>query len=242
MLSLVTRHHIPRPTGLCMVLMLVMLTAAPVAAQQAPNIRFRHLSVEQGLSQEGVHAVLQDSRGLLWFGTQDGLNRYDGYDFTVFNHDLKDPASLSYDWIWCLFEDSHGDLWVGTDGGGLNRFLPDREAFERFVSEASDPFSLSHNRIRVIYEDRAGMLWIGTDGGGLNRLDPDTRIFTRFAHDPSNPESLSNDRVRAITEDAAGTLWVGTDGGGLSLFDAANDSFLHLRVCRESPVKGDKMP
>ena len=202
MTLLVTRHLIPRPIGLCVALTLVLLTAVQVPAQQAPNIRFRHLSVEQGLSQEAVHAVLQDSRGLLWFGTQDGLNRYDGYDITVFNHDLKDPASLSNDWIWCLFEDSRGNLWIGTDGGGLNRFLPDREAFERFVSEPSDPFSLSHNRIRVIYEDRVGMLWIGTDGGGLNRLDPETRTFTRFAHDPSNQASLSNDRVRAIAEDA----------------------------------------
>ena len=235
MTLLVTRHLIPRPIGLCVALTLVLLTAVQVPAQQTPNIRFRHLSVEQGLSQEAVHAVLQDSRGLLWFGTQDGLNRYDGYDITVFNHDLKDPASLSNDWIWCLFEDSRGNLWIGTDGGGLNRFLPDREAFERFVSEPSDPFSLSHNRIRVIYEDRVGMLWIGTDGGGLNRLDPETRTFTRFAHDPSNQASLSNDRVRAIAEDAAGTLWIGTDGGGLNLFDAANGSFLHLRHDDDAP-------
>ena len=181
------------------------------------------------MNTEAVHAIVQSSRGLLWFGTQDGLNRYDGYQITIFNHDPRDPTSLSDGWIWSLFEDSLGNLWIGTDGGGLNRFLPDREAFERFVSDPSDPSSLSHDHIRVIYEDTAGMLWIGTDDGGLNRLDPATRRFTRFAHDPSNPASLSNDRVRTITEDASGALWVSTDGGGINIFDSINGNFRHLR-------------
>ena len=209
--------------------LLLLTTAQSATAQQGQNVRFRHLLVEDGLSQEAVQAILQDHRGLLWFGTQDGLNRYDGYDVTVFNHDPKDPASLSNGWIWCLFEDSQGTLWIGTDGGGLNRFLPGRQAFERFVSDPSDPFSLSHDSVRVIYEDRSGRLWIGTDGGGLNRLDPDTGTFTRFAHDPSSPASLSNDRVRTIAEDSSGALWVGTDGGGINIFDAANGNFLHVR-------------
>ena len=219
-----------RPTGLleALTLILVLVGTGTTTAQQGQNVRFRHLSVEHGLSQEAVHAVVQDSRGLLWFGTQDGLNRYNGYDITVFNNNPEDPASLANGWIWSLFEDSRGDLWIGTDGGGLSRFLPDREEFERFVSDPSNPFSLSHDSIRVIYEDGAGMLWIGTDGGGLNRLDPTTRRFTRYAHDPANPASLSNDRVRSITEDASGALWIGTDGGGVNIFDNANDSFLHL--------------
>ena len=76
-------------------LTLVLWTAVSANGQRAPNVHFRHLSVEDGLSQESVHAVLQDSQGLLWFGTQDGLNRYDGYDFTVFNHDPRDPTSLA---------------------------------------------------------------------------------------------------------------------------------------------------
>jgi len=221
--------------SLCLALTLLVVTATPAVAQLGRNVRFRHLSVEDGLSQEAVHAVLQDSRGLLWFGTQDGLNRYDGYDITVFNHDPKDPTSLSNGWIWSLIEDSHGNIWVGTDGGGLNRFFPDREAFERFVSEPSDPFSLSHNSIRTMYEDRAGKLWVGTDGGGLNRLDPDSRRFTRFANDPSNPTSLSNDQVRSITEDAAGALWIGTHGGGINIFDASQETFLHLRHDEDTP-------
>ena len=209
--------------------LVLVLSVAALADAQGQNVRFRHLSVEHGLSQEAVHAVLQDSQGLIWFGTQDGLNRYDGYDITVFNHSPRDPTSLSGGWIWSLFEDSQSNLWVGTDGGGLNRFLPSRQAFERFVNDPSDPSSLSHDSIRVIYEDRAGMLWIGTDGGGLNRLDPNTRRFTRFAHDPSNPASLSNDRVRTITEDASGALWIGTDGGGINILNSAAGNFRHLR-------------
>ena len=94
-----------RRLAACLATVLLFLTTAPSATeQQSLNVRFRHLLVEDGLSQEAVHAILQDHRGLLWFGTQDGLNLYDGYDITVFNHDPNDPASLSNDWIWCLLE------------------------------------------------------------------------------------------------------------------------------------------
>ncbi len=223
-----------RATG---IIALSLLLWPPVSAngQPAPNVRFRHLSVDDGLSQETVNAVLQDSQGLLWFGTQDGLNRYDGYDFKVFGHDPQDSTSLATGWIWSLLEDTAGNIWVGTEGGGLHRFLPDRNAFERFVNNPSDPFSLSHDSVRVIFEDRAGLLWIGTDGGGLNRFDAGTRTFTRFAHDPSNPGSLSHDRVRAITEGSQGALWIGTDGGGINIFDSETNTFAHLRHRADAP-------
>lgn len=162
-------------TGL-IALTLLLGTGPPVQAQPVPNVLFRHLSVEDGLSHEGVHAVLQDRQGLMWFGTQDGLNRYDGYDFTVFDHDPQDPTSLAVGWVWSLVEDTRGDLWVGTHGGGLHRFLPERNAFERFVTDPSDPSSLSHDIVRVIFEDSRGQLWVGRDGG-LNALDAATGTF-----------------------------------------------------------------
>ena len=221
-------------TGL-IALALVLWTNVAALAQPVPNVLFRHLSVDDGLSHEAVHSVLQDSQGLLWIGTQDGLNRYDGYDITVFTPDPHDPDSLANGWISCLFEDRAGNVWVGTNGGGLHRFLRDRGVFERFSTDPTDPFSISHNSVRVIYEDRAGLLWVGTDGGGLNRLDPESERFTRFAHNPSNPGSLSDDRVRAITEDGAGALWVGTDGGGISILAAGDDNFGHLRYQADTP-------
>ena len=81
------------------------------------NLSFEHLSIEHGLSQITVHSILQDSRGFIWFGTEDGLNRYDGYNFLVFRYDQSDPNSIQDNFIWELFEDSRNNLWIGTNSG-----------------------------------------------------------------------------------------------------------------------------
>lgn len=95
------------------------------AGLKARNVQFARISQQQGLSQGAVHAIAQDHYGFIWLATQDGLNRYDGYDIVVYEHKRTDPASLSHDWIWSVYVDNTGKLWVGTDGGGLNRY--DRE-------------------------------------------------------------------------------------------------------------------
>jgi ligand-binding sensor domain-containing protein len=89
---------------------------------QSADIRFKHLRIEDGLSQSSVHAIAQDRIGFLWFGTEDGLNRYDGYTFTVYRHDPLDSFSISDNYITRLLTGRNGDLWIGTFNGGLNRY------------------------------------------------------------------------------------------------------------------------
>ena len=101
-------------------------------------MRFERLSLEQGLSQSYVNCILQDRRGFMWFGTQDGLNRYDGYGFTVFKHDALDPGSLSHNTVWALHEDRDGTLWIGTDGGGLDRWEPSTGSFQHLRHDPTD--------------------------------------------------------------------------------------------------------
>jgi two-component sensor histidine kinase/ligand-binding sensor domain-containing protein len=194
----------------------------PVAwtAYRAP-VRFETLSIEQGLSQSSVVAILQDRKGFLWFGTDDGLNRYDGYDFRVFRNDPSDPDSIGDSKIVTLLEDSRGRLWVGTNSGGLNLFDRDREAFVRARLDQANPRSISSNGVSSILEDRNGDIWVGTSGNGLNRMarSPESGgplEFDRFSHDPSNPASLGGDYVNALYEDRFGDIWVGLDNGGLN--------------------------
>ena len=120
---------------------------------------------------------------------------------------------MSDDLVRCLFFASRGTLWVGTDGGGLNRFVPEKGSFLRYQPSPSVPGSLSHAKVRVIFEDRSGRIWIGTFGGGLNRYEKDTDSFTVFRHDAANPNGLCNDFVMSLNEDSAGNLWIGTEAG-----------------------------
>jgi ligand-binding sensor domain-containing protein len=171
---------------------------------EVQTLRFTRLTTEDGLSHDTVRCVLQDDQGFLWLGTQNGLNRYDGYTFTVFRHRYADPTSLSDNTVSALYEDSAGQLWVGTVLGldGLDR------ATRQFHHHPA--FS---DAVSVILEDNAGHLWIGTHGGGLLRLDRATGEAVRYRHDPAAPATLSDDNVTAILQDGEGLPWVGTWNG-----------------------------
>ncbi len=199
--------------------------ASPLAAQRA-DLRFERISFEQGLTQSTVYAILQDRRGFMWFGTQDGLNRYDGYNFVGYKHAHTDSQSLTNNYIQSLFESRDGALWIGTKAG-LNRLDPYTEKITRYQHDPQKANSLSGNAVYAIYEDHAGNLWVGTNNG-LNRFMRATNTWQRFVHDPNHAQSLSHNRVNAIAEDVAHKLWIGTLGGGLNRFDPSTETFEHF--------------
>ncbi len=190
-------------------------------------MRFKRLSVEQGLSQSTVEAIVQDRSGLIWIGTEDGLNRFDGYEFTVFRNDLDDPNSISDNNIWCLHVDRKGNLWIGTYTSGLNRFDPETETFTRYLHDPEDPASISSDRIRSITEDLSGNIWIGTRDGGLNRLEPGSGRFIRFAHDQDSGSSLPSNNVRFVCPCPDGSFWIATNRG-ISRLDTDKERFTHF--------------
>lgn len=213
--------------------LLLLLLGWSVGVAQGSRVKFEHISIEQGLSQSSVFSILQDSRGFLWFGTLDGLNKYDGYSFTVYKSDPRDPHTLSNNTIVRLFEDRNGILWIGTLGGGLNRFDPTTETFTRFRHAPSDSTSLSNDNVRSIFQDKLGALWIGTNRG-LNRFDPAHGRFLRYSHDSPASSRLSNDFIWSIYESPfePGILWIGTYDG-LNRFDVRKGTF---DVFRNSPA------
>ena len=116
----------------------LLLALLPLAAEaQQPAVLFDRLTVEDGLSHSWVWSVYQDSLGFLWFGTPDGLNRYDGYSFRVYENDPADPDSLSHNVIMTIFEGPEGYLWIGTRGGGLDRFDRAEARFDHFRHDPS---------------------------------------------------------------------------------------------------------
>ena len=206
--------------ALCMGLVPVGMTGAAYAQggdgpRPGVSLRFERIALEEGLSQSTVLAVLQDRQGFLWLGTQDGLNKYDGYGFEVYRHDPLDDGSLSTSFVQTIYEDRAGVLWVGTWGGGLNRFNPHTQTFTHYRHDPADPQSLADDIVLAVHEARGGGLWIGT-AGGLDRFDPETERFTHYRHQPDDPHSLSQSFIWSMAEDSAGGLWIGTLGGGLN--------------------------
>jgi ligand-binding sensor domain-containing protein/two-component sensor histidine kinase len=181
----------------------------------AQSIKFEHISIQHGLSHNTVHSIIQDKKGFIWFATEDGLNRYDGYNFKIFRNTRTDSTSLSDNFIWTLFEDSNGNIWVGTNNGGLNKYNSNTESFTRFTVSTDSAGGLSNNSIRKIYEAKDGNLWIGTGGGGLNLFDKSTGKFSVYL------KNLT-DNILDIAEDSQGNLLIATDGSGL--FKLSNDA------------------
>jgi len=200
----------------------------------ASHPRFERVSIEQGLSQSTVQAIVQDRRGFLWFGTEDGLNRYDGYGFKVYKHSPDDPASLAGNSITALYEDSLGTLWVGTETNGLERF--DRET-EQFAHHRHSPVysaGLSHDTIRVLYEDSRGVLWIGTEGG-LSCVELKQQQWSSFRAAANAPAAIQRGVIFSIYESKSGVLWFGTNGG-LIRYDRSANTFTAFRNDPNDPT------
>ena len=195
----------------------------PAVGAGAGNIRFEHFSVQDGLSENSVLSILQDSQGLLWFGTREGLNQFDGYDFTVFQVDPNDPDALSDAYITTIEQTSDGMLWLGTYFGGLNRFNTSDNSFTHFTPDPQDPLSLPDERVNALMEDSQENLWVGTRGG-ISVLNPDGQSFSHYRYEINDGNSLSSNMVQSIFEQEDGNLWVGTDNG-LNLFQSQSVGF-----------------
>ncbi|MET3107757.1 diguanylate cyclase (GGDEF)-like protein [Oxalobacteraceae bacterium GrIS 2.11] len=183
------------------------------SAQTRPGlVTFQPIAIPDEIPAHLSSAMAQDGQGLIWIGTQDGLVRYDGYSFKVYQPKLDDPTSLSGSYVRAISNARDGHLWVGTISDGLSIFDPHTEQFARYRHDATRSDSLINDRVETIAQDPDGHVWLGTDSG-LDRMDPTTGKFEHFQHDPLKPDSLASNQVRAVLVDHRGQLWVGTRNG-----------------------------
>ena len=193
-------------------------------ARQADDMLFQKLGVEHGLSDLTVRSIVQDKEGYMWFGTNNGLNRYDGNEIFNYFFDRNDPNSLRGNLIYCLFVDSRNNLWVGTWGGGLSLYNRDLDNFITFTHDPADRGSIGHNDIWHVYEDSGGNLWVATQRG-LDRFDYESHTFENHLADlslPGESENLKRKAFSCITEKADGTLWIAIWKHGLLNYDQQN--------------------
>jgi len=193
------------------------------------NLRFENYSLEEGLSQSSVFSSVQDQQGFIWFATEDGLNRFDGYEFTIYRHDPDFPGSLSDNWINILYVDKVGRFWIGTNEGGLELYDSETDRFIHHKYNPEDPGSISDNEITAIFQDHDGILWIGTGNGILNRFDEEKGVFVHYQPALVSPSSIRSNSITTIHEDSLGLLWIGTESAGLNRFDLENNLWTNFK-------------
>lgn len=232
---------------------------------QKPSIKFRHLTTADGLSQSTVTAILKDQQGFMWFGTREGLNRYDGYQFKIYKYDDEVPGSLHANVIRDLALDAKGNILVATEDG-FDQFVRKSDTFIHFSVEGP---------VNDIFKDSKGNIWLGTENGiclfnfsdttftrftegmsnksvskiaegsdgtlwigtanGLNQFDPVQKSFTIFGHDPGNSSSVAGNVIKTVLTDRDKRLWIGTLGGGISRFDSNTRKFINYTNSPQEP-------
>ncbi|HEY8929238.1 MAG TPA: two-component regulator propeller domain-containing protein [Mucilaginibacter sp.] len=216
----------------------ILLLLPFVSFAQISDVRFRHISNEQGLSNSTINCIFQDSRGFIWFGTRDGLNRYDGVNVAVYKTKPGDTASISDNFIRCMYEDASHKIWIGTSAG-LNVFNPVTNAFTRYNHKKNNNNTITNDVVSAINALDADNLLVGTMGGGLDIFNTKTNTVKHNRYSKKNKNSLCNDTVNCIYRDAHQTVWLGTQNG-LNNFDAGKTTFKTLGNEKITAIVEDK--
>ena len=191
-------------------LLLLLLCVSSLLHAQEPILYFEKLTVQNGLSHNKINCIIQDKRGFIWLGTDDGLNRYDGRSFVHFRQRFQDTTSLSGNIITDLLEDKEGRIWIATADGGLTRYdyrLPPQQQFKQYKHIPGEPSSLPVNAVNALLEDRAGYLWLATSGKHVLRFHKQTGKIDDITR--------SGKTALDLCQDKNGLIWVGRQGGGL---------------------------
>lgn len=208
-------------------ILIFLLFVAQILNAQDLSLKFRSIGLDQGLSQGTIHCIIQDEKGFVWIGTEDGLNRYDGYSFKVFRHQHNGKPGLSNSSIMSLLQDSEGIIWVGTELG-LNKLNPKTNKIKTFIAKKDNKKTLSGNIITAIYEDSKNRLWIGTKRNGLNLYNKTKQAFIKFNYSPARDSCISCNSITSIIEDDLGNLWIGTENG-LNLYNEQDSTFKQFK-------------
>ncbi|MEM6344395.1 MAG: two-component regulator propeller domain-containing protein [Bacteroidota bacterium] len=204
----------------------LILCLAPISSLSAQSLDlfFEHFTTEDGLSQNDVNCIIQDSLGFMWFGTNDGLNRYDGYNVTEYKPSETDSFSISSNLINCLETDHRNRLWIGTTGFGISCFDPTTERFTNYGHDPNVPSSLISNQILDLHVDRKQRLWVGTAQGlNLFELTTDENGFQgsalRNITKKMIPPALQAIHINAIYQAKENVYWVLSAAGVFMLED-----------------------
>lgn len=188
---------------------------------------FERYTVEHGLSQNLILSMAEDHYGFLWFGTKDGLNRFDGYSFRSYRANLNDSSSLSSNYISRLYIDSRGTLWIGTTGGGLNRYNEQTGTFSSWRHSDGDSTTIPSDYVVDITSMKDGRLVVATEGGGVSLFDTSQQVFHSILRGLTEETLFLLKSIQCILLDGDSVLWMGTRDAGLWRYDIPKGTILH---------------
>lgn len=207
---------------------LFLLFFSSIIFGQGKDIRFEHITTNDGLPQGYVTSIIQDGFGFLWFGTQNGLVKYDGYNFNEYMYKKDDTNSISDNWITKIAVDNENNIWVGTGGKGLSKITP-TEKIIRYPFNVNDGTGINASFVSDILIDKEGIIWFATTGGGLSRYSKKENKFKYYIKNGNNIYSPSDNNTAVLFEDSKGFIWIGTRDCGLDRFDKKNETFKNFR-------------
>ncbi|MBS0421345.1 MAG: diguanylate cyclase [Proteobacteria bacterium] len=216
----------------------LLLWSAGTSAWAVAPMRFENFGLDAGLSELAVNAIAQDSSGFLWVGTEDGLDRYDGYRFVHFTHDSTSPQSVPENFIADLCFDASGNLWIATEGGGVAVRYAGHNAFRSLTTLVQPDEALKLENARVIRADRAGVVWIGTRDQGLAIFDRRTGSMYRYSHEAATPRGRGADAISSLAESRDGGMWIGSESGVERLLSTGLSGTGAFRIARQVKVAG----
>jgi signal transduction histidine kinase/CheY-like chemotaxis protein/ligand-binding sensor domain-containing protein len=202
---------------------IILVLCALTGLAQNQSLKFEHIGANEGLSQINVSTIMQDSRGFMWIGTRDGLNKYDGYSFTTYRHDAQDPQSITSSMVADMVEDKEGNIWVATIIG-LNKIDRKTGRIIQYKHDDKTPNSISNNILNKLAVDEKGNIWIAGQGG-LDYLDTHNNTFKHYRHIDNDAGTLSDNNVSFVYVRADNSVWAGTFNGGLHLLEKKTGTF-----------------
>ncbi len=232
------------------IIWVVFLFASHLSHAQYSNLKFENFDTTKGLSSSTSVEIFQDSEGFLWFGTIDGLDKYNGYEFEIYRPIINDVYSISNNRINAITEDSKGYLWVGTSNG-LNVFDKKSQKFYKvsLYKKKLEGLGLKEEVNRLLFDRKNNLLWVGTKNG-LLKIDLDSANvpffsnlkFTRYTNNPKNRNSIDNNIVTNVIQDKKGDIWIGTEGNNLHKYNFKSNSFDRINIVFEANQYLDHLP
>ena len=208
---------------------LFFLFTVSIVFSQEIDFKFNHLTIKDGLSHNNIYTLMQDNNGFMWLGTQNGLDKFDGYNFQPYYYSSEDSCSLISSNFGKLLQDSKGRIWIGTYRGGLSCYFPETDKIIHYMNNSEDPKTISSNLIRAIMEDNNENIWVGTANSGLCKFNEKDNSFTTYIKDENEANSLVSNNIRELSCDTEGNIWIATTTG-LSKYNHEKEIFTNSEM------------